>query len=159
MKKGSEPLTSGRRAHPHPTSSYPGLFTISVGRIKQTVAAPELRSQIAAGYESQSVFENKSVCAATAWVCDLGSAYGEQFGLTHSLARRACMKGPLSYKRGTKNRAAWFAPSRPVSNYLSCGRIFLDHFGFTGNGNRITSILVRLNRSRVVHRLEAIEIG
>jgi hypothetical protein len=34
---------------------YSGLFTASVGRIKQTVAAPELRSQFAAVSVAQSV--------------------------------------------------------------------------------------------------------
>ena len=46
-----------------------------VGRIKQTVAAPELRSQIVAVLGAQGVLEYKAVCAATALVCDLGPAY------------------------------------------------------------------------------------
>jgi len=50
-------------------------FTRLVGRIKQTVAAPELQSQIAAVVCAQCVFEYKPVCAATAWLCDLGPAY------------------------------------------------------------------------------------
>ena len=52
-----------------------------VGRIKQTVAAPELRSHIVAVPGAQCVFEYNLVCAATAWYCDLGPAYVNNPGL------------------------------------------------------------------------------
>ena len=54
-----------------------GLLTSFVGRIKQTVCVPELRSQITGVQDVQGVFGQQAVCTATARPCDLGPAYYE----------------------------------------------------------------------------------
>ena len=51
-----------------------------VGRIKQTVTVPELRSHLKMTVGAQSASVHKPVCAATAVFCDLGPAYVNNLG-------------------------------------------------------------------------------
>ena len=53
-----------------------------VGRTKQTVTVPELRSHFTATVRAQCAFTFNPVCAATAVFCDLGPAYVNNPGLT-----------------------------------------------------------------------------
>ncbi len=54
---------------------WPGYCMRFVGRTKQTVTVPELRSILTVFFLAHQAMTPGQVCAATAWFFDLGPAY------------------------------------------------------------------------------------